>query len=278
MIEIKLMKIDKRAGMGAKKMVSPELYFLALVYMLALFVAQDFLVQKNMVSPTLAVYILAVFILLLPPSIIMGKPILKHAFSNNRRALAVGLVAFSIGIILRNIIGKTILAFLVANYPQIAEAVQKPGPTIHNYPLFAVILIFVLVVGPVEEYMFRGLIFGGALESFGKKHWLLLASLSSLLFALAHTNYIRGYEIAFIYYLPILFVHGMVFSLTYYLSGGNLFIIAILHGLYNSTSSINALTHSSLGSWIQYSILMSGLLIFLYFSSEYYKKKTLAIN
>lgn len=91
-------------------------------------------------------------------------------------------------------------------------------------------------IGLVEETLFRGFVLGGSLLVFGTRKWRWNAVGASLLFAGVHLYYGATYlEASVIDYSEIFFL-GLAYSYVYYYSGGNLLMVAFLHGLYDATS------------------------------------------
>ena len=91
-------------------------------------------------------------------------------------------------------------------------------------------------IGLVEETLFRGFVLGGALLLFGTKRWKWHAVWTSLLFTGVHLYYGLTYlEISPLFYVQI-FLLGLAFAFAYVRSGGNLLVVALLHGLYDATS------------------------------------------
>jgi len=102
-------------------------------------------------------------------------------------------------------------------------------------PLFY-ILFSLFFVGFVEETLFRGYVFGTLLTIFGTKRWRVYAVWTSLLFAGVHLYYAQTYlEVSPIYYVQLVAL-GLAFSYTYALSGGNLLVIALIHGGFDAIS------------------------------------------
>jgi membrane protease YdiL (CAAX protease family) len=113
-----------------------------------------------------------------------------------------------------------------------ATNIQNAGA---SDPLFY-ILFSIFFVGFVEETLFRGYILGSLLTIVGTRNWRTYAVLTSLLFAGVHIYYAQTYmEVSPIYYAEIAAM-GLAFSYTYVLSGGNILVIALLHGGYDALS------------------------------------------
>jgi membrane protease YdiL (CAAX protease family) len=72
-----------------------------------------------------------------------------------------------------------------------------------------------------------------------------LAALSSLLFASAHLYYGVVYQAASLTIFVDLFAFGMGMSFIHYFSGGNLFVPAVLHGLYDAAGFASVVLSAS---------------------------------
>jgi membrane protease YdiL (CAAX protease family) len=118
-----------------------------------------------------------------------------------------------------------------------------------------------LVVGPSEEYLFRGFVFGGLLNIFKGRHWLLLALLSSMFFASVHLYYAIVYGVASAIQFADLITFGMAMAATYYVSGGNLLVPAMIHGAYDATGYLGVATSSDIGAQLREVMILTGLII-----------------
>lgn len=115
-----------------------------------------------------------------------------------------------------------------------------------------------LVIGPAEEYLFRGFLFGGLLSVSKGKHWLLMAVISSLIFTSAHGYYALTYTIVSPVFFIQLFTFSLAMCLTYYYSGGNLVAMAVVHGLNNSIGFLGVATTSEVSRIAQIIFLTIG--------------------
>lgn len=88
-----------------------------------------------------------------------------------------------------------------------------------------------LVIGPGEELLFRGIIQGRLRESFDPVGAIVLASAT---FAPAHILALTGSLQALAVTISILFVPALVFGIAYEVSN-NLLVPAVIHGAYNAT-------------------------------------------
>lgn len=91
--------------------------------------------------------------------------------------------------------------------------------------------LMVLVVGPGEELLFRGIIQGTLRREFGAPAAIVLAG---LMFAPAHFVALVGSAQAVLTTVAILFVPSLVFGALYEYTR-NIVVPALVHGLYNAT-------------------------------------------
>jgi membrane protease YdiL (CAAX protease family) len=104
-------------------------------------------------------------------------------------------------------------------------ALQDPGTLIWLIPLS------LLVIGPGEELLFRGIIQNRLRESFGPVGAIVFASAT---FAPAHLLALTGSLQALAVTISLLFVPALIFGVTYELAD-NLVVPSVIHGAYNAT-------------------------------------------
>jgi hypothetical protein len=92
------------------------------------------------------------------------------------------------------------------------------------------IAAMLLVVGPCEEFLFRGVIQNRARETFSAAPAILLAA---AVFAPLHVVSLAGGVTAMLTTVSILFVPALIFGAVYEYTR-NLIVVALMHGLYNS--------------------------------------------
>lgn len=92
------------------------------------------------------------------------------------------------------------------------------------------IAAMLLVVGPCEEFLFRGVIQNRARETFSAAPAIFLAA---AVFAPLHVVSLAGGVTAMLTTVSILFVPALIFGAVYEYTG-NLVVVALMHGLYNS--------------------------------------------
>jgi membrane protease YdiL (CAAX protease family) len=207
--------------------------------------------------------ILGIFIVygvpVLAVSLLCELAIIRRALNNTSTALKFGLGSFGAFTVL-GIVAATAIFFIIVKFdPTAVNLLNKPNPVLNIPPKLAWTMIWVslLVVGPVEEYLFRGFMYGGLLNLFKGRHWLSLAFISSILFAALHLYYALVYGIVSLVQFTDLVTFGMAMATTYYLSGGNLLVPAVIHGAYDATGFIGVATSLDTG------ILLRGVMILI---------------
>lgn len=133
-----------------------------------------------------------------------------------------GIVAVILGWI-----GATLLITLVGIQP--AETAIITGirdPTL----LLVLIPVSIVIVGPSEELLFRGLVQGRIKRAIGSVGAIIIAS---AIFASIHTFGLIGSPKQMIASLSVIFVLALILGSLYELTG-NLVVPAIVHGLFNA--------------------------------------------
>jgi membrane protease YdiL (CAAX protease family) len=196
-------------------------------------------------------------------SFLCGSAILRRTFHHTPQALKFGLGLFGIFALLGLLAASGIFSIIVTIDPHAQSLLQKPNPVLHVPPEFAWIMVWLslLVVGPAEEYLFRGFVYGGLLSLFRNRHWLILAFFSALLFPAAHLYYALVYGIASLALFAELLAIGTAFAATYYLSGGNLFIPVVLHGLYDASGFLTVALSPTIGLALRFAMMGTGILV-----------------
>jgi membrane protease YdiL (CAAX protease family) len=144
------------------------------------------------------------------------------------------------------------LALLSRTNPALAEASGNPW-------LF-VALSF--AIGAIEETIFRGWIFGFWTGRGG--WWVVPATWTSLLFAGVHLYYGTTYGIVAPLIFPTLFFLGFAFAATFRASGGNLVVVALLHGVFDASAFLTLVNYDA-GVGLRYLIVLVGVVLFLLF-------------
>jgi len=192
-----------------------------------------------------------------------GTSIIKKFFNNTLAASKFGLAFFGAFTALGIIISVVILFFLLLFNPSTVNLLSKPNPVLNVSPQFAWIMVAasILIVGPAEEYLFRGFMFGALLEIFNNAHWLVLAFASSALFAVVHLYYASTYGLASLIQFTELVTFGMAMSSTYYFSKGNLSIPSLIHGLFDATGFIGVAVSLEVGTGLRGLMILTGLIV-----------------
>jgi membrane protease YdiL (CAAX protease family) len=161
------------------------------------------------------------------------------------------------------LVATVIFYIIVTLDPNAVNLLHKPNPVLNVPPEFAWIMVWfsLLVVGPAEEYLFRGFIYGGLLSLFKDHHWLSLALISSILFAAAHLYYAFVYGVVSLVQFTDLAAFGMAMAATYYLSRGNLLVPAMIHGSYDATGFIGVATSLDVGILLRGSMILIGVIV-----------------
>ena len=71
------------------------------------------------------------------------------------------------------------------------------------------------------------------------------------------------YGLASLVQFADLVTFGMAMACTYYLSGGNIFIPALIHGVYDATGFLGVATSSGIGALLRETMLLIGLIFSL---------------
>jgi membrane protease YdiL (CAAX protease family) len=213
----------------------------------------------NFVSGALLVYGIPILV----TGLIWGRAIISKARNHVSAALRFGLGYFGVFTILGLVAAVVILYFLTVFDPAATNLLHKPNPVLQVSPELAwfMVVFSFLVVGPSEEYLFRGFVFGGLMKLFKDRHWLFLALVSSLFFAGVHLYYAIVYGVASSVQFTDLITFGMAMAATYYVSGGNLLVPAMIHGAYDATAYVGVATASSIGIQLREVMITVGLIV-----------------
>lgn len=158
------------------------------------------------------------------------------------------------------IFGLTIVYLIVD--PGALELLSRPNPALEaarSDPWFWIAFSF--AIGACEETIFRGWIFGYWLGRPGVS-WVGAAVGSSAIFAAVHLYYGFTYAAAAPLVFPDLFFLGFAFAAAVRASGGNLAVVAFLHGL-NDAGAFLTLVNSNDALLLHYGVIGIGLLVAL---------------
>ena len=130
-------------------------------------------------------------------------------------------------------LGASITSFFLANRFGIEQPQQDIIELGQQDPTIFILLgvLSLLIVGPAEELLFRGVIQTRLRETFGV---VVALTLATAVFALIHLpGFLGGGIDAALLGVSTLFVVGAVLAVVYEYTG-NLVIVALLHGLFNA--------------------------------------------
>ena len=225
---------------------------------------------------TVAGYLVVYGVPIVVVSVIFGKQILSRAAKNNQTAFKQGLGLFSSFYVLGVFLSIVALAIILLFTPSAQQILEKTNPALDVSPMVAWIMIAVsmLVIGPAEEYLFRGFMYGGLLRISKGKYWLPLAVLSSVMFASAHAYYALTYGVASPVFFIQLITFGFAMAVTYQWSGGNLVAISVVHGLNDAIGFLGVATTRQIGLTAQGIFIAVGL----FFAISYVLLKKVRIN
>ncbi len=234
-------------------------YFLALCVICASTVSQYAVGGRHPLADFLLAYGLPIAWI----TWLCGSTILRRALVNSRAALRHGLAAFGVCSLAGIVVAIGVYYILSVLDPRAANLLHRPLPLFNLPPHLIGVMVWAsfLVVGPAEEYIFRGFVFGQMLRLYPGRHWLALAFLSSLLFAAAHLYYVLILGIASLVPLTEVFAIGVAMAVAYYRSGGNLLIPALIHGAFDASGFIALGISYEIGSMMRQSLVLVGLIV-----------------
>ena len=245
----------------------PKKLYLIGVVVIYLCVYSQYFIHYVSITGYLVVYGIPVLVV----SLIFGRQLLQRAFKNNKDAAHFGLGLFGVLTVVSLVLSFIALAIITHFDPHAANLLNKPNPVLNvsSSVAWLMIPVSILVVGPAEEYLFRGFIYGGLLSISKGKYWILLAAVSSVMFASVHAYYALTYSIASVLPFIDLIAFGLAMCITYYWSGGNIVMLALIHGLYDATDFLGVATTTQIGQAAQIAMVVVGL----GFAAAYLPKK-----
>jgi len=243
------------------KPITKSRYLLGLVVILGAAYSQYVLPSFGPALGFLVVYGIPIVVV----SILWGRTIIQKAGKKTRAAFKLGLGSYGAFTGLGLLVSYAILFFLTKFDAAALNLLHKPNPVLSVSPEYAWIMVALslLIVGPAEEYLFRGFVLGGLVTLFKSRHWLMLSLVSSLFFAAAHLYYGIVYGVASAIDFTDLVTFGMAMCVTYYLSGGNLLVPAVVHGAYDATGFLGVATSSQIGAALRVLMLLIGIAVAL---------------
>ena len=192
-----------------------------------------------------------------------GRHILRGFVNRMYSAIAYGFASYGGFTGLGYLISIFLVLLIIIYDPAALDLLNNPNPVLNTTPENAWLMVWLsfLVVGPAEEIIFRGFLYGGLLSIFGKRHWISLAFLTSALFAAAHMYYSFTYGIVSIIIFTQLITFGMAMATTYYLTDGNLLIPAFIHGLFDATGFLTTAISLDVGATLRIQLFFFSLMI-----------------
>jgi hypothetical protein len=258
-------EVEHEKKRSAGKNLGKAAFVVGLIVILVSVYAQYVIPDLNLISGTLLVYGLPILV----TGVIWGRTIIAKALRHMYTAVRYGLGYFGIFTVIGLAVSILILIVLTLLDPSAINLLHKPNPVLQVSPELARFMVgfSFLVVGPSEEYLFRGFVFGGLLNVLKGRHWLFLAFVSSLFFAGVHLYYAVVYGVASLVQFADLITFGMAMAATYYASGGNLLVPAMIHGAYDATGYVGVATSSQIGVQLREVMIVIGLIAaFIVFS------------
>jgi membrane protease YdiL (CAAX protease family) len=206
-----------------------------------------------------------------------GGAITRAALKNIRAAVKFGLAFFGAFTVLGVVAATAIFLILVRLDPSALNLLNRPNPVLNISREYAWIMVWVsvLIVGPAEEYLFRGFVFGGLLSFLKNRHWLALSFLSSVVFAAAHLYYAVVYGVASAVQFADPLTFGMAMAATYYLSGGNLLVPAVIHGAYDAVGFLGVAASPGVAATLRGLMILIGLVVALALFISSMRRRTL---
>lgn len=171
-----------------------------------------------------------------------------------------GLRWFGIFSLLALLLSIALLVAYAVVDPSSVQQLSKTVPVVQGAsgdPWFWIALSF--AVGAIEETIFRGWVFGYWLDR-APTRWRGAALGTSLLFAGVHLYYWSTYGVIAPEPLLMLTLLGMAFAWAMALSGGNLVVIALLHGAFDAISFASILSLDTAAA-LHYGLVLAGLVV-----------------
>jgi membrane protease YdiL (CAAX protease family) len=239
--------------------LSKAKYLLGLLVIYATAYTQYFLPDLNLVFGLLFVYGIPIIII----GSYWGRYTLHRFFNRMYDAVKYGFASYGGFTGLSYIITFIIILLLIIFDPTALNILNNPNPVLNTTPENAWVMVWVslLVVGPAEEFVFRGFIFGGLLNILGNRHWISLAFLTSILFAAAHLYYALEYGFISVIMFTQLVAFGMAMAVTYYLSNGNLLIPSFIHGLFDAAGFLTTAVSLDFGATLRLQLFFISLAV-----------------
>jgi len=191
--------------------------------------------------------------------LLVGSGPLNHWADRMSLATLEGLRWYGLLSLLALVIVLALAVVYTAVDPSALKLLDRPNPALQQAignPWLYVALSF--VVGAFEETIFRGWIFGFWRDQPGS--WVVPAIWTSVVFAGVHLYYATTYGPAAPLIFPSLFLLGFAFAAAYRASGGNLVVVALLHGANDATAFLT-LVNANVGDVLHYAVILVGALV-----------------
>jgi membrane protease YdiL (CAAX protease family) len=244
---------------------SPRAYALALIITVAAILSQYVVPQsvpgarilyRSLLPGLLIVYVVPI----LAFAFLVGAAPLRNAFRNLGTAAEAGIRWTGLLLLLSLLIIGLLLALYARFDPGALRLLSRPNPALQAAapdPYFWI--AFAFVIGVVEETIFRGWIFGYWLLRDGRR-WFLHAAWTSGLFAGLHLYYGTTYGPIAPVQFTTLFLLGFAYAATMRHSGGNLVVIALLHGANDASAFSTLITPIGADLYLA-SLIIGGLVL-----------------
>jgi membrane protease YdiL (CAAX protease family) len=196
-------------------------------------------------------------------ALLVGAGPLRDWAERMRLASVEGLSWYGLLSLLSLLVVLVLALVYLAVDPGALNALNRPNPALEQAqgnPWFFVGFSF--VIGAFEETIFRGWIFGYWRDRPGG--WLVPATWTSVLFAGVHLYYGTTYGPVAPLIFPGLFFTGFAFAATYRFSGGNLVVVALLHGTQDATAFLTLVPGAfNAALAFHYLLILAGALVAL---------------
>ena len=240
----------------------PKVLYLIGVVVIFLAVYSQYFIELNALTGYFVVYGVPVLVV----GLFFGKEILHRATNNNKLATKLGLGMFGGFTVISLIISIVALAILLQYDKNIIDLLNRPNPVLEvpQNVAWLMMLVSFLVIGPAEEFLFRGFMFGGLLNITKGRYWLPVAIGSSFLFALVHAYYVVVYGVASVIPFVTIITFSMAMSITYYYTNGNLIIPILIHGAFDATGFLTVAVSTEAGLAARAALIFIGVVIAFY--------------
>jgi membrane protease YdiL (CAAX protease family) len=192
-------------------------------------------------------------------AVLVGAGPLRHWSARMRIAAVDGLAFYAAALIATFAVLAAMLVVYELLDPSAIQLLTRQNPALtqaSGNPWFWVGFSF--VIGAFEETIFRGWIFGFWRNR--ATNWVVPAIWTSVLFAGVHLYYGTTYGPAAPLIFPGLFLLGFAFAATYQTTGGNLVMVAFLHGLFDAAAFLTLL-NTNAGLLLRYLPVLIGAVL-----------------